>query len=941
MPFVRDVAGICIAAIIAFASPSVARACSGSVHIEVQQPGVYALDYASIIAQQPALTDCRSDDLTLTQRGHEVPLRVSGDHAGRFGVDARIEWIGEPLHGPSSWLDPYSPVNVYILSASASHHARMDVPAVNAGTGAAALVRRLHLERDNELIRLDQSQMKPGDEPDVWQWAKLTHADPKPFALAFDLPDLAARERSGVALKATLDFRGVSFVPKHADDAKPDDHVVDVTLNGKSMGSLRWDGRDEMRREIALPVALLRPRNNVLSLHVPARFSSWDAENPVVDVVMFNWMDLTYPIEGNIDASRASFEVASASAPIELTRSGGDPVALYSSAGQYDAGVAVAKGRYRFSSVAPGVRIYPVAANDFLKPALVRAVAGVDWRNTDPGYDDLIISHPSLVDAIGPLAEFHRQHGRKVAVIDVDQVYDQFNAGIVHPAAIRDLISWGRTHWRIKPRYVLLVGTASFDIRASGQPISMQPASFDPRTGVPFAKRPDNPAATADAAPAAQPPNRNLIPTWQYPTEEGQSASDNGFVALSDSNFHPALAIGRFPVVTAEEVRAIVNKTVNYASTPTLGSWRSKVTFIANEDVYFQKSSDQIATAIEREGFTADKIYGKASETDNLANQAALNDSLNAGNLLVHFLGHGGRFIWRTGPPDVNKNHDLFTLDDVSKLHNGNRLPLVLSMTCFSAPFDNPSEDSIGERFLREPDKGAVAVFAASWSNSPSPEFSKKLIAELIKPGQTIGDSIVAAKAALSNRTLVEMYNLLGDPALVLERPQDRIRIARSADRWQEAIAVHLPEPGFGGEVTVNWLGDDGTPLQTQTYEARDSQFQLAIPSPLVVEVQIYAANLRTGRDAMGGLDFRPPPPPAMPRSTIPLIPPIKPNVAPPAKSVPVTAAPRAARTSSLPDEIVHHDFGGRTKEPTRRPRPQGAGNGRRPRTFPMHYARQ
>ncbi|MCB1579078.1 MAG: hypothetical protein KDI81_17550, partial [Xanthomonadales bacterium] len=61
------------------------------------------------------------------------------------------------------------------------------------------------------------------------------------------------------------------------------------------------------------------------------------------------------------------------------------------------------------------------------------------------------------------------------------------------------------------------------------------------------------------------------------------------------------------------------------------------------------------------------------------------------------------------------KNHDLFTLDDVSELKNGGRLPMVLSMTCYSAPFDNPTEDSIGERFLREAGKGAVAVFAASW----------------------------------------------------------------------------------------------------------------------------------------------------------------------------------------------------------------------------------
>jgi len=46
-----------------------ALACSGRLHIEVAEPGVYALDYAAIIAAQPGLADCRGDDLVLSNRG--------------------------------------------------------------------------------------------------------------------------------------------------------------------------------------------------------------------------------------------------------------------------------------------------------------------------------------------------------------------------------------------------------------------------------------------------------------------------------------------------------------------------------------------------------------------------------------------------------------------------------------------------------------------------------------------------------------------------------------------------------------------------------------------------------------------------------------------------------------------------------------------------------
>ena len=56
-------------------------------------------------------------------------------------------------------------------------------------------------------------------------------------------------------------------------------------------------------------------------------------------------------------------------------------------------------------------------------------------------------------------------------------------------------------------------------------------------------------------------------------------------------------------------------------------------------------------------------------------------------------------------------------------------------MTCYSAPFDHPNADSIGEKFLRLPDRGAVAVVAASWRISPSEEMSRLLLEEFTKPG--------------------------------------------------------------------------------------------------------------------------------------------------------------------------------------------------------------
>jgi hypothetical protein len=226
--------------------------------------------------------------------------------------------------------------------------------------------------------------------------------------------------------------------------------------------------------------------------------------------------------------------------------------------------------------------------------------------------------------------------------------------------------------------------------------------------------------------------------------------------------------------------------------------------------------------------------------------QRAIHDGIDEGRLLVHFIGHGGRYIWRTGPPDLKKNNDLFTLDDVS-LGNGERLPMILSMTCYSAPFDNPTEDSIGEKFLREPGKGAIAVFAASWRNSPSANYSKAVISNLLQPGATIGEALVRAKAETNDRTLVEMYNLLGDPpscsnARATRRPSfSTARAGAPARSWMRA-------PNFNGNVSVDWLDANGARLAKVDYRVDDARFRLPVPATLVgkvAEARVYAASPR------------------------------------------------------------------------------------------------
>jgi hypothetical protein len=844
-------------ALLLLASPVAALACSGQLHIEVEEASVYTLDHAAIAAAQPGLADCAASDLVLSHRGKDVPLRVVA--AGeRFSDGDRIEWVGQRLHGPMSWFDAYSVENVYLLGAAPGAHARMrdaDAPdGAGAVDGRAPLQRALHLEQENLMIRLDQRQQKPGEEPDVWQWAKLTHVDPKPFTTSFDLPDL---EAGATGARLVLGFRGLSEVrlpPRHAGD-KPSDHEVRIELNGRALAPLAWDGRDEHTLELEIPAGLLRAERNALVLSVPRRATPWNASTDLVDVVMFNWLEARYPVSGNLDASSLPLSVRDASgAPLVLRHAESEAPALYGSDGVRRPARAVGGGRHAYATAAPDVQLFPATRASMAKPLALRAVRGEQWRAPAQGYDYLIVSHPRLIDAIEPLAAFHRKRGLDVAVIDIDAVYDQYNHGITHPQAIRNLVDAAYHRWPKKPRFLLLVGDSSFDIRhetyndLAYAKWTNQELLFPGHFGsVPGGKYENAPEKLAD---------RNLIPTWQYPSPEGQSASDNWFAAVDGDDWHPVVAVGRLPVVEPEEVAGIVEKTIQYMSTPQFGAWRRDVMFITDEIDSFKRASDEIATALGEQGFVADKVYANPAVEENAAHQRAIQDGIDEGRLLVHFIGHGGRYIWRTGPPDLKKNQDLFTLDDVGRLANGARMPMVLSMTCYSAPFDNPTEDSIGERFLREKDKGAIAVFAASWRNSPSPAYSKGVIEELLVPGATIGEAIVRAKKRSNDRTLVEMYNLLGDPAVVLERPRDEARLALDGDRWNRGVLVDLGQAAFAGKVTVDWLGAQGARLSSTTFTANTPRFRLALPAQ-AESVRVYAVAPTTGRDAVGSLSLK------------------------------------------------------------------------------------
>ena len=859
------------------ATAAAARSPLPTYKLYLEKPGAYQVRFEDLPA---ACGPLASAGLGLTNAGRPVPVWVEDGGDGVFGPGDHVEFLGEHLPGEVSYSSEHSRFNVYVLRFDRSEPARMtpiEATPTPPFAGFRSCSNRQHLEEDRLILRLSRAR---GDGPqELWYWAKLAHSHRRPLAQTLDLRDLAPDPERSVELR--IAFRGWSRpkrksafgvpdhgVPDHGlSDHRVPDHTVELWLNGERILTDEWSGTEPHLLEIPpLSADRFLPGDNTLAFKVPARTAA-DGGETLIDVVMLNWIEITYPRAERIADRQAFCELAASQepAPVRLVSEPHRRILVYGSDGSRiaaggmaaqaedgdNASIFIPAAAVTWFVAADGSRLYSPDAIVRDRPSRLAA--------TGRRADYIMIAHSSLLEAVEPLATFHRARGLEVTVVDVEDVYDEFSHGLIHPRALRAFLDHAYHDWQPPaPRFVLLVGDASWDGKNPlANNVNYADWTYRPGETQRFVKN-----KTTLYEEEADRNHRGLIPTWNYHTYQGHSASDNYFVTVAGGDRLPDLAIGRLPVVEPAEVAQIVAKTIAYATSRDVGPWRRSVLLITNESRGFQRWSDRLAGLLAEDGFAARKIYPASSEVSNEINTRKILETLNGGQLLVHFLGHGGRYIWRTGPPDLKKNHDLFTLDHLDQLEPTVRLPIVLSLTCYSAPFDHPNADSIGEKLLRLAGKGAVAVFAASWRNSPSPKWGQVLMRQLTTPGATVGEAVARAKREVKAPMFVETYNLLGDPALPVALPSGRVALGAvwSGDRWKIRGAVELGE--FAGEVLVDLTDAAGEVLETIAVQPGGRQFELEIESPAAHTVRAYAWDSARGLDAAGALLLPEPPSP-------------------------------------------------------------------------------
>lgn len=370
-----------------------------------------------------------------------------------------------------------------------------------------------------------------------------------------------------------------------------------------------------------------------------------------------------------------------------------------------------------------GVRIAPrhlLALTDesVLRPLAVTANAPSTWADAKNGADWLVISHGSLIGAVADLKKAREAQGLRTAVVDVEDVYDEFGFGEKSPAAIRSFLALAKTEWKTPPRYVLLLGDGS----------------QDPRDYLGFGS--------------------DLVPTKLVDTETVETASDD-WLADVDGNGFADVAIGRLPAGDEVQAMAMVAKIVRH---DTAARGVQNALFVADTAVAanFAHQNRELQKLLPASVSVSSAEAGKLGDA---ATKRAILDAIAGGVDLVHYSGHGTIDHWRG---------DLLSVEDVPSMKNDARLPLVTVANCLTGIFQEPLMNGLGEALVAAPDAGAVAVWGSSGTTGVPgqetlmTEFMKALSGEGVG---TIGEAARRAKAAVNDSDVRSTWILLGDPA--------------------------------------------------------------------------------------------------------------------------------------------------------------------------------
>lgn len=409
----------------------------------------------------------------------------------------------------------------------------------------------------------------------------------------------------------------------------------------------------------------------------------------------------------------------------------------------------VKRMKYASTPVIPGTASETTlfAALNFPTPRVKK----ITFTAIDPAaYDYIIISHPLLMkpalgysDPVRAYADYRAtEEGGSFLplVIDVNQLYNQFNYGEVSAIAIRRFMEY-LTATKL-PKYLFIIGE-DLDIWYNYYRKPQQFNAF-----------------------------KSLVPTAGYPGSDAFYTFN-----LAGTADEPAVPTGRITAMKAEEVAAYLNKVKEMESRPFVELWRKNVLHLSGgihpgEPERFKGYVNDFQKIAE-DFYFGGSVKSIAKQSTNPVEFVNIKDEVNNGLDLVTFYGHSASTVI---------DFDIgFVTDPKLGYDNAGKYPMFLINGCNAGSFFINAK-LFGEDWIGAANKGAVGFIAHT---SYGLEYTLKRYSDLFYE-VAYGDSVFIHKGigdiqkevarrymldvprTATNLSQVQQMLLLGDPAVRL-----------------------------------------------------------------------------------------------------------------------------------------------------------------------------
>jgi hypothetical protein len=530
----------------------------------------------------------------------------------------------------------------------------------------------------------------------------------------------------GTAATVTFNLPAVDFTVANASvditlqGLTPLAHQTRVVLNGEDIGAVTGNLRTLVTRHYNLPTSFLRTGVNTLQLTSEASSS---------DISMFESVKVNYARKYQAEQNQLSFYTANYKASnLEGFSSPNirvfDITYLDSPSLIGNLSIEQSNGAYRVYLPSNRGRVmYAVEDSAILQAASITQNTPSTLTTAAHNADLVIISHKDYMTQANDWATYRRAPGMTVEVVNIEDVFDEFNFGAVSSLSIRSFLQYAKNNWQTAPRYVFLIGDSTYD-----------PRNYEGKG------------------------NFNFVPTKMVDTVYGESSSDDTLADFNDDGL-AELAIGRSPARSSAEVALLLSKTQVFEQTSAQGFSRG-VLFASDQPLGwdFQATSNRLRDLLP---VGTPSIMINEADANSKTN---LLSEMNIGRFFINYAGHGSGAAWTS--------RGFFNKTDAAVLTNGNKLSVYTMLSCFNGQFVQPSlvNEGLGEALLKAQNGGATAVWASTGETTPDVQeimatrFYQQLSLGNIK---RLGDLVNDSKTVISaGRDVRLSWVLLGDPTL-------------------------------------------------------------------------------------------------------------------------------------------------------------------------------